>query len=582
MDANMQRLRRMCQTDLVFLATEVLKFKLDDAQRTVCDFFVHKDPDIPLENLDPIKERLLLYPRRIGKSFLNVIDCVQWIICYPDIKIAIQTGEDSLATAFVGAVKDFFKVPGWDGVRNSDGLPTWNENARPTAFQELFSEFCLYEKKAGTADAFTHNARTHYDKDPTVYSISISSNNSGWGCHVLKNDDILTDQNTREPKVLQKIDDRFHMSHKLMLAGGYRDTIGTRYDTDDTYGRLMKKRGIKEDMPYGYILTKKIKYLCMPAWWIKGTGSDGTKEFTPPLMQAGEIVTKPEFVEIISPRLTYDFLADDMELDPKSHASQYLNNPVLAGESTFLRGDLLAAKVPYNAVPYGAHRAMTVDLAYSDKKGRDFTVFAIGDWIDDSLFLSGLIRDRFKPDDMAFQIVQTIVDYNPEKVAIEDMPGAQWLRLGINMEAERRGLVLPPIEWLTLSNDRNDKDNRIQGLSPLLREGRFKILNDIPDVDRIVIDEFARYGSLKNIKKDVPDAVSRLLRFQHSWITAEEKEERRAAWQKMKEDDQHDAIFGEGRYAYRPTDPSLEELQEPEVEPEYDQFTGLPSGDIFR
>src|SRR5260370_389292 len=138
-------LRRLCQMNFDALA-EALDVQLDDAQRIVLDFFVHKDPDIPLGKLDSVKERLLLYPRGMGKSFLNALDCVQWIICYPNIMIAIQTGGDELATAFVSLAKHYFVVPGWDGKREPNafcpdgvtGKPIWNENAQPNKFHRLF------------------------------------------------------------------------------------------------------------------------------------------------------------------------------------------------------------------------------------------------------------------------------------------------------------------------------------------------------------------------------------------------------------------------------------------------------------
>lgn len=587
MDEKTRFLRRRYQTNLELMITELIGEKLDPCQKVVTDFFVKKDPDIPLEKLDTIKDRLLLYPRLVGKSFLDCLDCVQWIICYPAITIAIQTGDGDLANAFVATVRSYFVVQGWDG-KKEDGLPVWNPESSPTKFQKLFPEFCIYENAKGPADSFVTPARKKWDKDPTCFAISITSNNSGWHCNVMKNDDILTDSNIGTPTQCQKIDERFHMSHKLLLTGGYRDTIGTRYDPDDTYGRLMKKRGIKDDMPYGYICNKKLKYLCMPAWWIKGTGADGTKEYLPPVLTMGKVVTLKENVEILSERLTFEFLEDDMELDLKSHSSQYLNNPVMAAESHFIRADLIAMKRSWQASPRDAFRGMVVDLAYSDKKGRDYTCFAIGDWKDDALVLVGLIADRFKPENMGFAIIDAYINYRPEALAIEDTVGAQWLKPSMILECERRGIAMPAVEWIPMGQgETGSKDIRILGLKPLMADGRFTWLDNL-ECEDLFLEQFTKYKpnqfnkesgrTNKGPKKDVPDAVSRLLMFQHRQPNPEAKEERRAAYQKLKEEDHHDMVFGEGRYKQVP---QVESLPEPSYEPEVDEYTGLPIGDIF-
>src|SRR5258708_15129417 len=93
-------LRSMCKTNLLFLAREIFnKLFTFSTHARVCNFFIQKDPSIPYEKVDqqdPTKERLLLYPRGSFKSTLDVVDCAQWIVIYPDIRILILAAESGL------------------------------------------------------------------------------------------------------------------------------------------------------------------------------------------------------------------------------------------------------------------------------------------------------------------------------------------------------------------------------------------------------------------------------------------------------------------------------------------------------
>src|SRR3569832_2052208 len=108
-DANYREmLQYLCQTDLFFLAKEILGYRdvTEETHREVADTFLKKDPKRSIrEQADPCHVRLLLLPRGTFKSTFNICDTVQYIICWPDIAILVLTAansEDSpLADAFV-------------------------------------------------------------------------------------------------------------------------------------------------------------------------------------------------------------------------------------------------------------------------------------------------------------------------------------------------------------------------------------------------------------------------------------------------------------------------------------------------
>jgi hypothetical protein len=583
-------LRGIYQRDLWLMSTELCDVPLrDPMHRMMCEFFIQKDPSKPIHLQSDIRERLLLMPRFAWKTTIDALDAVNWIICFPLTTIAIQTGDGGLADSIVGLIKSYFIVPGWDGGVDANMVPIWNEMAKPTKLHRLFPEHCCKESDQGAMDYWTTPARKNpwfnstrrHIKDPSVYAISIGSNQSGWRCEVLKNDDIHTDKNSLNvtAEAFNKIYSRFNFTHKLLPWWGFRDTIGTRYDNDDTYGRMMRKLGIGDEAVYGFIeVPGKIKYLCYPSWWMKGTGPDGEGElknkFFPPTLDATEDMC--DFLDTdIWP---FEAMHSDLLMDQKSHSSQYLNNPVLASESDFTAEGLRKCFVEWTRMPVEADTWIIFDLAYSDKKGRDFTVGAVGAWYNDALWIKDIICGRFKPEEMPSTIVGLPAEYPETKgMAVEESVGARWLQTDIYAEAEHRGISLPSIEWISLGQgELNAKQTRIHGLVPLYKSNRLFFLNNMRTSQEEVIKQFTSTHG----KKDIPDAISRFLRYQVSAQRPEEKQAQIERRQQMREQATYDMIFGQGKYAYVEP-PKPVSIEEPEPEAPCDPCTGLPTGDFY-
>jgi len=272
----------------------------------------------------------------------------------------------------------------------------------------------------------------------------------------------------------------------------------------------------------------------------------------------------------------YTGLRADMAQNLKTHASQYLNNPVLAAMSDFLRADLIQATLGWTSIPRG-RCFTTIDLAYSDKKGRDYTVMAVGDFHDDALYIRDIIRDRYRPEQYAPAIIQMIVDYNPERIGIEHTNGSDWLEQQVRELAYQRGVQLPPIDMISLGAGVDaSKETRIRGLGYPLKHQKLFFDDRIECLEELY-SEFVKC-SVKGAKKDIPDAISRL------WETyapvarqPTSKEQRVEDWKKQREKDQYDMIFQQGKFAYR--QPEIQQLPESKVDT--DPYTGLPNGSVW-
>ena len=123
------RYRFMAQTNLFFLCKLLEKYKnvsakeyvwvdgkVHNTHEEICnDFFVRKDPTFTTfkefagQYIDK-KERMLLVPRGGFKSSIDMADCVQWIINYPEVTILVLTGVLNLAHDFVGEIKGHFTL----------------------------------------------------------------------------------------------------------------------------------------------------------------------------------------------------------------------------------------------------------------------------------------------------------------------------------------------------------------------------------------------------------------------------------------------------------------------------------------
>ena len=134
--------RDRARKDLYWLGHECIDTEasgssfVEHVHREMCEMFVQKNFDgvyfkgftldevrKAIDTQQRVKEMLMLAPRGSYKSTCNKIDCVQWMLNCPDIRILIITGVANLADTFLKAVKGFFYQP--------DKTP-------PTYFQKLF------------------------------------------------------------------------------------------------------------------------------------------------------------------------------------------------------------------------------------------------------------------------------------------------------------------------------------------------------------------------------------------------------------------------------------------------------------
>jgi predicted phage terminase large subunit-like protein len=527
-------MRNLAKTNLWYLARYIIgnDWLVERTHKPVCDHFVHKDPEKEWDKQDTVKERLLLYPRGSLKSTLNVIDTVQWILCFPDIVIIILTAADDLATDFVDELKNYFLA------EKDDDTDAW---IRSTLFQALFPEFLALKTKGrerGVSGEFTTPARKRYQKEPTVLALGILGNNSGKHGHVLKLDDVLSDANTETDGQLFKLTNKIAMVSNLLTSGGYLDIVGTRYGLTDAYGKKLETHGVTKT--YGSIRTEDFQYLCAPAWWVKGTDY-----VIPDTTQINE-----EQLELLFPeKFPFKDLLKKYKDNKQTFDSQQLNCPTGNADIVFTREQLVERTIPVSQFPRDDYKVFIAwDLAYKVTKGRDFTVGAVG-YIDKEgrIFVLDIIRGKYLQSEMVYVIAKAIKDYEPTKCGIEDNNYVRFMFTDLERACQKVGASTECIHWIPVDGRAHAKATRIGYLEQLLSEGRLFFGMSIPCLEELY-GEFERFTGQGFGKDDIPDAISMLVAYIPIMASGDRTVESEGV-ERFRRDDWHDQVYQLGVYS---------------------------------
>lgn len=508
-------LRDKARKDLFWLGKAVLgKGLYKSVHQTVCDQFVQKNFDGMYhdtyslddfhdmigaqkrldENGVDTRESLILDSRGFYKSTIDGIDCVQWLLNCPDVRIFIVTGEFKLAVSFLSEIKGYFYL--------ADG-------AEPKPLHLLFPEYVL-TGVAGTSDQpLECPARVHHQKEASLWVNAIVANLSGWHCDIKKGDDVVTDENSNTEDAREKLKVKFDGTDDLLDPHGFSDNLGTRYFTDDWYGmRLTPPEEEKEISP--------VKYFCRGCWTVKPEYADV------PLLQL-----KEEMVVLTFPqKWTFRKLRNRLLKKGERHfKNQQLNQPTDAVDDAgfklhFSLDALRAHSYPKDSAPQIGDIFISWDWSYSAKKTSDYSAGVVARVVPTkeegvfALSILEIVYGKWKASELAFQIIALDKKWMPKKTMIEAALGAELLQLEIQRQAARYGITSLDIFWKPISTDDNAKRNRIKSLETLLNDDRLWFVNGAW-IDE-TFKQLTQYtGERKNRgrKDDIPDALSYICYF---------------------------------------------------------------------
>ncbi len=404
---------------------------------------------------------MILDPRGHFKTTLDIADCVQWILNFPDVRILIMSGARELVERMVKEAKYHFQG-----------------NLKMRA---LFPEFCApLAKEFGTMQEFTTPARKNMKlREPTLTLSTADSTKAGSHYDIIKCDDLVNETNVGTKEQLEKTITAFNYTIPLLEPFGYQDVIGTRYDYSDLYGWIIDH----DDGTW-----KKHSRTV----WFEDEQGDKTLLF-------------PE-------RFTIEMLEKFQKDDPYLFNCQYLNNPIPYGDAHFTEENIMRHTIPPSQIPKGGLRGFCAwDLGFSQKEYADFSVGVVGLFDDrGNIHIVDMERGRFSPHELVVRIFHLFLRWRRfiTRVGIESASGSKLLEPGLHAFAIRNRLRLP-LDWITV-NPNVKKRERIASLHTLLKEDKLWFSSGLPQY-KAMVQEFIRFPRFKN--DDIPDAISRLLHY---------------------------------------------------------------------
>jgi hypothetical protein len=520
-------MRLQCQQDHFFLGKLLGYDKLlERVHRPAVSLYVVKNPAISIDQQRALKKTTQLDPRGTYKSTVKVVDAVQWIICFPNVRYCKFTATKDLAKAFAGEIADHFVC----GKKPKDIDNPYDEAfvAEATDFQLLFPEFVITPSEKKVAE-YTAPCRTINWKEKTVMAFSNETTISGWHFDVGDIDDIVDTQNSSTPPGIKKVKKNWHVNKKTFMPWAYLHFTGTRYDPFDLWGDQIDNAD-----------PKRHKFLIRGALTLKnGKRLEPGIEFPP------EIEMTLLFPELLS----YEFLKGEFEDDYESFMTQYMNDAYGGHEVVFTGEAMLKCTVGTEDIPVSGHHFIHWRFPF----GKDKHAAAAAGLMDGiRMFVTDVMFGVFKPSNLAHHVVMMAKKYGVERVSIEDTPGARAYEAAIQNYAAASNWRLQ-INWLEFTEDETTRELRMKSLEPLLATSRLIFSSGIRPLKE-VYRQFQHFGMVDDAA--VVDVVSQLVgNLPKSVVRTEQSVDENLAWQMLQQKDLHDRTHGLG--AYRPAEPIL-------------------------
>jgi hypothetical protein len=482
--------RHQAKVDLFWLCQLLGYAVTEKAHRDISEsFFLKKNPDLPLDDLSGEKQdRLLFAPRDSYKSSVANADDVQWVICYPNIKLAVQSSKIDRAAGFVDEIKNFFL-----SVEDKDG------NLTLTRFQVLFPEHVLPERSRGASGSFTTPARARYSKEPTVQALSIEESKASGHYNKGRNDDVISESNSGYDSTPEA---RAIVGKKLIESRNLFDTIlyiGTPQWDDDGYAMLQEN--------LGDALTVVVK----AAWEVKDPSA------TKPEADLGEAD-----YDLLFPydgrgkaKLTYRVLQSSQRANPDSFKTQQLcqttkQKRVHISEGMVRAHILSGGYESFERSPVIA----TWDLGYA-LDNRDFSVGSAGfrDAMKGAILLDSA-RGRWNKPDLCKVMAEQAARFRVQIIFIEDSQGARWLEVDIKRALQDAGAVTTRIVYFTISTERNAKQVRFEDIHNALKADQLWFSADIPKAQLdYIAHELSHFKyRVQRQRDDLSDSIGHLLK----------------------------------------------------------------------
>jgi phage terminase large subunit-like protein len=497
--------RYQCRTDPIFLANNLMGMSLqENPHRAFFNLLPQINPSVPLAFLsETVKKYMILWPRSVGKTSCIRVWMCAILLAYPQARIGFVASSKPLGKLQNASLKEYFENPSG-------------------AMQRYFPEYCLhsvYNKKTsqwedrpqdlGTTEYFSLPCYTAKTVEHSFTVISADSKFSGLHFDVEVLDDLVNNDNFRNAGALENCFQTYLQASPLLVARGTQVICGTRYDGEDTYGRIIASatelakgnikmwkfsiencysRGPCQNCGHYEIFHDKEKN---PVEAPCTHSTCHCQKFTG---DGGRYVLFPEVIKADGEPFghTLEYLDNERAFwGDKFFYLQYMNQPLNTADKIFtqplINGCTIFAQTdlpPRNLL----ETFICGDLAYSegDRSDRDESVLYVFQATAGRIWVWHCKAGRWSEHDRLNNILELIAKVRPKAIFFEKTLNWQTLNARLLENAPKYNLAYLPIFWTDVSNARGAKAMRIEQIEVAMKNDRVRLFAGMEGFDALV------------------------------------------------------------------------------------------------
>ena len=490
-----------------FFAAECMGFDQFNRRlhQPAVDLFFPKNPNVSIEDQDPIKFRMHLDPRKTFKTTLGLVDTAQWLAAWAvRLTLLYETATQPLAASMMNVTVQHFER-GW--------------------LRKLFPEVEFTKRKK--EDCWDCDLRMEPSIDPTVGYTSPQSAQAGWHPFLMNVDDAVDAVNSgigATDEIRNKLKSTHQTNKNLLRAGGYMNIRGTRYHPFDLYGSELETMN-------------PAKWKCL----VRGsvTLKSGERLIPGEFPREDELIV--HFGELRG--MDYESQRDLFYADYLTYMCQQQNDPMGGAVVTFTEQMWAAAQMDEERIPPVGETLLYWRAPYGGKP-----VMAVYDEgamvrvVNGKLYVLDAWKGIYSPTARATKIVQAMKEHEADALVIEAAPGTEFIGADLRNEGLRQNRSVR-VQWVPFEEDDHVRLGRMKKAAPLMKAGmllfstRMKHLADCRK-------QFINFGLLQ--ENGIVDCISRATDLVPSSLWRAEMTEEELEYQRRKrEDAQWNQIFGQ-------------------------------------
>lgn len=427
---------------------------MSDIYRQIYTFTLNESP-----------KKLELDPRGTFKSTKNIARIMREFELDPNLRVMYCSETYGNALKYLGAVKRQYE-------ENQD-------------FRKVFGE--RVSKRGWKEEEINLATRTDFtQKEPNFFCSGVDQTRVGFHCDRLYIDDLVSQQNTRTAKMIERVIECLGLWFSILDPGGKAYITGTRYLENDAYGHVIRN------------MAKDFDILITDA-----EPDDGSYPFA-------------------SAGLTKEFLEGQKRLQGSYvYSCQYRNKPVTPEAALFKREQVRI--IPAYDIPAKENLDiyLLTDSASKKDGGDKRVVCAVGkDWKDRAFVLEARMG-QWSPYEYIKHLIAVYVKWHCKWGLMEKIGLNEVYREMIAKESEglREKVKIKPVEGRSTET----KERRIQSLQGRMETGTLLFSDEItrvhPDLLRIeagrafglIAEQFVNItleGTTRGTGDDFPDCLS--------------------------------------------------------------------------